>query len=105
MNNNTEIKFGDWMCPVCNVNIFRSKNECRKCKTKKPILIVNKPNEIYGKITKELYTKLNEENIKQREEKIQQAEREGLPKLFYVTSCTLCKNQHNPQPHNCWKYS
>lgn len=62
MNNNTEIKFGDWMCPVCNVNIFRSKNECRKCKTKKPIPIINKPNEIYEKITKELYTKLNDFN-------------------------------------------
>lgn len=27
---------GDWICPKCNVTIFASKQECRKCYSKRP---------------------------------------------------------------------
>lgn len=32
----TKMRPGDWLCNKCNVLIFASKSECRRCKTKKP---------------------------------------------------------------------
>lgn len=102
------MKPGDWNCPICNVIIFRSKNECFKCKSKKTEEVIKQhpyTNEIYEKIKKDLYEDIEKDRKNQRNLKIQQAINEGLPQLYYVTSCSICKNQHNPNPHNCWKYS
>ena len=29
-------RVGDWICQKCNVNIFASKQECKKCNSKRP---------------------------------------------------------------------
>lgn len=103
-------KEGDWMCPNCKVNIFRSKNECIKCKARKPVLtepdVYHSPsNRIYDQSTQELYKQIDLERQIKRNELIQKAIAEGKPKLYYASSCSKCRSENDPLQHNCWKYS
>lgn len=103
-------KYNDWMCQICNVNIFGSKNECLKCKSKKPQnlnnnLQTNPIVNLYNEIKQNIYEEIKINKINENNNKIQRAIDEGLPRLYYVSNCSICKNQHNPKQHNCWKYS
>lgn len=111
----------DWYCSTCNFTIFGSKNSCKKCGQPKP-----KPNPkpVFRKVPKpepdsdiirnikqqrdaELKLYLSEVDamrVRKTNELKEKAIQEGLPPLYYVTSCTECKS-FNPKPgHNCWKY-
>ncbi len=102
------IEVGDWHCPNCNMNIFKHKTECKKCKYQKQTFpqqhrIVN--NDSYNKSVETLYAEIYVENDVAKQTKMQQAMDEGKPVMFYVTNCSICKNTQKPKPHNCWKYS
>ena len=49
---------GDWTCPLCNVNVFASRDKCFRCYTKRPkkipkeTRIVNERNTSFGKLKK-----------------------------------------------------
>ena len=99
-------KIGDWICPNCKVNIFRSKSECKKCKIKKPEKNINNYNNLeYNKLYEKTINEVNEENKIQRENLINRAIDERLPRLYYVTTCSKCKSGEDQTTHNCWKYS
>lgn len=98
------MKCGDWMCPNCNVVIFRGKTMCKKCKAIKPTP-KNHVNEEYANIVRQSDEEIMTKRVNESNELIQKAISEGKPKLFYVTSCALCKNSDNTPNHNCWKYS